>query len=135
LNGGKGSRSRLKVFVLALGLVIATTSAAGQTKTRRKISGIIYFTDNTPLDRGTFPVELFSRNKRWRIATAERSEPELFHLTGIMPGKYLLKLTWPQRCVLWYRVDLTEESQTDIRIVMDAACAHANGSVQDLPRR
>jgi hypothetical protein len=102
---------------------------------RRTISGTIYYTNNTPSNRRTFPVELFSVNKNRRIATADRSDPDLFSFTGIKPGKYLLKFTWPNRCVLWYRIDLTKDSETDIRVIMDAACAHADGSIQDLPRR
>jgi hypothetical protein len=121
--------------VLGLGLVILVTSSAGQSRARRAISGIIYFTNDTPSDRGTFPVELFNLNKSRRIAAANRPAPELFSFSGIKPGKYLLKFTWPQRCVLWYRVDLTKTSQTDVRIIMDADCAHANGSIQDLPRQ
>ena len=135
LNGGKKRLIRHKALVLALGLFILSASVAGQTRSRREVSGIIYFTNNTPRNRGTFPVELFSVDKKRRIATADRSEPDLFNFTGIRPGKYLLKFTWPQRCVLWYRIDLTKVSETDIRVIMDAACSHANGSIQDLPRR
>ena len=125
----------LRALVLGLGLMILVTSSAGQSRVRRGVSGIIYFTNNTPSDRGTFPVELFSLNQRRRIAAANRAAPELFSFSGIKPGKYLLKFTWPQRCVLWYRVDLTKASQPDVRVIMDAACAHADGSIQDLPRQ
>jgi hypothetical protein len=30
-------------------------------------------------------------------------------------------------------VNLTEQSRNEVRIIMDAACAHADGSIQDLP--
>lgn len=135
LNGGKKILTRHRLFVLALGLAILTSPTAGRTRIRRTISGTIYYTNNIPSNRQTFPVELFSVNKHRRIATADRSDPDQFSFTGIKPGKYLLKFTWPNRCVLWYRIDLTKDSETDIRVIMDAACAHADGSIQDLPRR
>jgi len=43
-----------------------------------------------------------------------------------------MKVTWPEHCVLWYRVTLTTKSERNVRIIMDADCAHANGKIQDL---
>ena len=109
----------------------------GQTRMsvlpRRALAGIIYFTNNTPDDVERFPVELFTRNKRRRLAVTMPDHKHRFAFADLRPGKYLLRLTWPNRCVLWYRVDLTKESRSDVRIIMDVDCAHANGSIQDLP--
>jgi hypothetical protein len=49
--------------------------------------------------------------------------------------EYVLKVSWPDRCVLWYRIDLTAKSEFNGRIIMDVDCAHANGKIQDLPEK
>jgi alpha-amylase/alpha-mannosidase (GH57 family) len=108
-------------------------SASTNAKETRALAGIIYFTNNTPDNVERFPVELFTRNKRRRVAATMPDQKHRFAFDGLRPGKYLLKVSWPNRCVLWYRVDLTKQSRGDVRIIMDAACAHANGSIQDLP--
>jgi hypothetical protein len=97
----------------------------------RSISGTIYFTNNTPSDRQRFPVELCSTRKK-RLAAADQFDGQHFKFTAVKPGRYLLKLTWPRRCVLWYRVDITRESKTEMRILMDVDCAKFNGLIQDL---
>jgi hypothetical protein len=109
--------------------VHATASGKGQ----RKISGIIYFTNNTPSEVEHFPVELFSRDQKRLIAATTPDRRHRFALRDLEPGKYLLKFNWPNHCVLWYRVNLTKQSREDVRIIMDAACAHADGSIQELP--
>lgn len=67
------------------------------------------------------------------VAATTPDSRHRFALTGLKPGKYLLKFNWPNHCVVWYRVNLTEQSRSDVRIIMDAACAHADGSIQELP--
>jgi hypothetical protein len=109
--------------------VAATASAKG----RRTLSGIIYFTNNTPKNVEQFPVELFSRDQKHFVAATTPDRRHRFALTDLKPGKYLLKFNWPNHCVLWYRVNLTKQSRSDVRIIMDAACAHADGSIQELP--
>jgi hypothetical protein len=113
--------------------VPAELSASTNARDSRALAGIIYFTNNTPDDVERFPLELFTRNKRRRLAATMPDHKHRFAIAGLRPGKYLLRLTWPNRCVLWYRVNLTKESRSDVRIIMDVACAHSNGSVQDLP--
>jgi hypothetical protein len=120
--------------VLAMLLLLPVVpTLAGRDEDQRTLSGIIYFTNNTPDDVENFPVELYTRDQKRRIASTKPNEKHRFALTDVKPGKYLLKLTWPNHCVLWYRVDLTKESLSNVRIIMDAACAHANGSIRDLP--
>lgn len=120
-------------MLLGLLLVLPVAAAAARGEGQRTLSGIIYFTNNTPDDVEQFPVELYSRDQKRRVAHTTPNDKHRFALTDLKPGKYLLKLTWPNQCVLWYRVDLTKESMTNVRVIMDAACAHANGSIQDLP--
>jgi hypothetical protein len=107
--------------------------AAANAKAHRTLSGIIYFTNNTPRNVAQFPVELFTRDQKRRIAATTPNSKSRFRLTDLEPGMYLLKLTWPNHCVLWYRVNLAKRSMTDVRIIMDAGCAHSNGTIQDLP--
>jgi hypothetical protein len=100
----------------------------------RDVGGIIYFTNNTPDDLRSFPVQIVTRNRQKVIASTTPDEQNAFHFRGTEAGKYLLKLTWPGHCVLWYRLDLRKESKTQIRVIMDAACAHVNGKISDLPQ-
>ena len=93
---------------------------------------MIYFTNNTPDDLRNFPIEIL-KNKSKRLALAYPDEHSRFSLTDLRPGKYLLRLTWPKRCVLSYRLDLTRQSMEQIKIIMDVECAHHNGEVRDLP--
>ena len=120
---------------ILLVMLLMATGAGAYAQARRNVNGIIYFTNNTPDDVRSFPVEVLARNRRKVVATTTPDEHHRFNFDGIVPGRYLLKLTWPQRCVLWYRLDLSRQSQTEIPIIMDAACAHSNGKIRDLPVR
>lgn len=120
-------------FFLTASLIIAALALNAFGQNKRTASGIIYFTNNTPRDLRTFPVEVLTRDKKRVVAATQPDERSQFEFSSIKPGKYLLRLTWPNRCVLWYRIDLTRESKSRIRIIMDAACAHTNGTIQDLP--
>lgn len=120
-----------RVSAAALIIVGVTTMAAfGQSQ--RRAAGIIYFTNNTPKELRTFPIEILKgRNKR--LATTYPDEHFRFAFSDLKRGKYILRLTWPKRCVLSYRLDLTRQSVDDIKIIMDAECAHHNGEIRDLP--
>jgi hypothetical protein len=116
-------------LTLLLLSVAGVSLSAGPSK--HSLSGKIYFTNNTP-DYETFPVELYSRNQKRRLIAGHVAANGDFKLTGIKPGKYLLKFTWPNRCTLWYRVTVPADSNKRIRVIMDAACAHHDGTIQDL---
>jgi hypothetical protein len=116
-----------------LALLLMANGAGVYAQASRNVNGTIYFTNNTPDDVSSFPVEVLARNRRKIVATTRPDEHHRFNFAGVAPGKYLLKLTWPRRCVLWYRLDLSKQSQTEIPIIMDAACAHFNGKIRDLP--
>ena len=97
------------------------------------LAGIIYFTNNSPANIETFPVELYTRNQKRRLLASKANADSTFKLSGLKPGKYLLKFTWPpERCTLWYRVNVPEDSNKRIRVIMDAACSKHNGKIQDL---
>jgi hypothetical protein len=122
-----------KLLLLVLLLTAATPDAAAQKPARRTLSGMIYFTNDTPPDKHTFPVELFTADRRRRVLAVRPNRHGGFELKGIRPGRYVLKLTWPRAgCELWYRADLRRESKTDVTVVMDAACSGGN-YIRDLP--
>jgi len=116
-------------------VVIALTGRAVFGQGKRTVAGIIYFTNNTPSDVQTFPVEVLTPNRQRVVATTRPDDHYRFEFRKITRGKYLLKLTWPNRCVLWYRMDLTKESKTQVKVIMDAECAHFNGTIRNLPEQ
>lgn len=133
----RSSMSKLLLFVLLLTATTPPHPAAAPAERRaaaRVISGMIYFTNDTPPDKHTFPVELFTDDRRRRrVREGRPNRHGGFELKGIRPGRYLLKLTWPRTgCELWYRADLRRESKTDITIVMDAACS-GGSRIRELP--
>ena len=97
------------------------------------LAGKIYFTNNTPSNYQTFPVELYTRNQKRRLMASKADSHGGFSLTNVKPGKYLLKFTWPpNRCTLWYKVAVPADSKKRIRVIMDAACSSRNGAIQEL---
>lgn len=130
----RSSYSLNKVVLLALLFVIPqVTPFYGASRKGNTLAGIIYFTNNTPGNVETFPVELYTRNQKKRLMTAKANADGTFKLSGVRPGKYLLKFTWPpDRCTLWYRVNVPKDSNKRIRVIMDAACSGHNGIIQDL---
>lgn len=119
-------------LAISLLFVIGPVTLVGQTD-RREAAGIIYFTNNSPDDINSFPVEVLALNKKTVVAATRLDDHHQFRFSSLKPGRYLLRLTWPNHCVLWYRLDLTKESQTRIRVLMDLDCAHFNGKIQNLP--
>jgi hypothetical protein len=136
LLSGLKPRISYRLLALAVLLVVLPAAEAGGNvlKKGRTLSGVIYFTNNTPRAKASFPIELFSPNQKKRIAAADSYDGSSFKFAGVKPGKYLLKITWPGSCVLWYRVDLRSQSTTGTRIIMDLECAHFNGVIQTLPK-
>lgn len=120
--------SRVSAALIIIG--VTTIVAFGQSQ--RRAAGIIYFTNNTPKDLRTFPIEMLKGTNK-RLATTYPDEHFGFSFADLKPGKYVLRLTWPKRCVISYRLDLTRQSMEQIEIIMDVECAHHNGEVRDLP--
>jgi hypothetical protein len=110
------------------GLPFSEVKSSGHT-----LTGKIYFTNNTPRNYDTFPVELYTRSQKRRLISSRADASGGFELKGVKPGKYLLKFTWPpNHCTLWYRVAVPADSNKKIRVIMDAACSSQNGAIQDL---
>lgn len=125
--------ARELVLLLLISSALGAVQATAMAKGRRTLTGIIYFTNNTPREKNHFPIELFTRDQKRRIAVTTPDDQSRFAFRNLKAGKYRLSLTWPNRCRLWYRVDLTKRSKIDARIIMDVDCAHFNGTIQDLP--
>ena len=102
LNGVLGNRiGREFVLLLLVLILLPVIQVAADAKAHRTLSGIIYFTNNTPRNVAQFPVELFTRDQKRRIAASRPNGKSEFVLTNLKSGKYLLKLTWPNHCLLW----------------------------------
>ncbi|HXI22530.1 MAG TPA: hypothetical protein VNG71_01555 [Pyrinomonadaceae bacterium] len=123
---------RNHLFIATLLILAGAFQVFGQNP--REVGGIIYFTNNTPDDLRSFPVQIVTRKRKKVVASTTPDQHYEFHFRGVKADKYLLKLTWPRHCVLWYRLDLRKESKTQVRVIMDVACAHVNGKISDLPQ-
>ena len=119
-------------FLAASLIILGLTTVATLGQSQRRAAGIIYFTNNTPKDLRTFSIEILKGTNK-KVAIAYPDEHDRFTFSDLKPGKYVLRLTWPKRCVLSYRLDLTRQSLEQIRIIMDVECAHHNGEVRNLP--
>lgn len=117
------------ILLLLAPQILGAGRAVGDLRT---LSGVIYFTNNTPRDVETYPIELFTRDQKTLVTATTPDAQHNFKITGVEPGEYILKITRPEVCTLRYRVDLKTESKTRIRVIMDAACAHDNGAIRDL---
>jgi hypothetical protein len=111
--------------------ILLVTAIGINGQSQRRASGIIYFTNNTPADLRSFPVEILKGKKR--VAVTYPDEHYGFAFSNLAAGKYLLRLTWPKRCVLSYRLDLSQQSIEQIKVIMDAECAHHDGEIRELP--
>jgi hypothetical protein len=118
----------LGAALIMIGLAAIVTYGQSQ----RRVAGIIYFTNNTPKDLRSFPVEIL-KGKSKTVALTQPDEQYRFAFENLNPGKYLLRLTWPKHCVLSYKLDLSKQSIDQIRVIMDAECAHHNGEIRELP--
>jgi len=120
-------------WLLLVGCILIYGVALANEKTRN-VRGTIYFSNNTPDNLDDFPVELLTADQKSQVAETTLTASGNFFLAGIKPGKYVLKISSPNQCTLLYRIDLRSKSITNIRVVMDAACAHTNGKLEDLPK-
>jgi hypothetical protein len=73
-----------------LGILLAATGCAAphfREPGGRTLGGDIVFTNNTPRDLATFPVELYTTDQKWRIAATTAGARGAFTLTRIEPGR------------------------------------------------
>ena len=120
---------------MAVAILGVNLTSAKDTRSTRSLRGTVYYTNNTPANFDDFPVEVYTRDDKTRVAETTLTGSGDFYFEDLKPGKYLLKLTNPGQCTLTYRVDLRTRSITDVHVVMDAACAHLNGKISALDVR
>ena len=120
-------------------LLLATCLCGGaraDDRTRRKradrtVSGIVYFTNNSPEDY-TFLIELFEGRAKRRIAAKwTDGQSGDFKFKGLRPGVYYVQVSGPNICLLQYEVDATRGQPEHLRVFGDAGCGHH--SVAGLP--
>ena len=127
-----GSTAARLCFALFVGLVLQSSVVADEAL--REVRGTVYYTNNTPDNLDDFPVQLVTTNQKHRVAETTLDNHGEFRLTNIKPGKYLLKVHNLENCTLIYRIDIRRASLTNVRIIMDAACAHINGKISNLDK-
>ena len=120
-------KTALILFLAAVVLAPPNAFATG----RRSVSGIVYFTNNTP-PGGSVLVELYTRDMKRMVASKRLGVDINFDFRNVRPGEYVLKVSW-EKCNLRYKVDLRAREHTSLRIIADADCAHSNGKLLPEP--
>jgi hypothetical protein len=102
-------------------------------KPARTVSGMIYFTNNTPKDKSYF-VELFAGRAMRRLAAKWTEDGGYFEFKGLRPGVYYLQISGPQICLLQYEVDASKAQPEQLTILGDAGCGHHQVAGLPAPR-
>ena len=93
-------------------------------KPARTVSGIVYFTNNSPRDNSFF-VELFAGRAKRRIAAKwTEGQSGSFEFKGLRPGVYYVQVSGTNICLLQYEVDTTRSQPEYLRVFGDAGCGH-----------
>lgn len=110
--------------VLLTVALCAAAHAKGESRARtRTISGMVYFTNNSP-DVYDFWVELFDSKFRRIAAKRTRLDSGYFEFKGLRPGKYYFQVLINSRCLLQYEVDARRQQPEQMTILGDAGCGH-----------
>ena len=110
----------------------AADSPAGK-KAGRTVSGMIYFTNNTPKDKSYF-IELFAGRAKRRLAAKWTEDGGYFEFKGLRPGVYYLQISGPNICLLQYEVDASKGEPKQLTILGDAGCGHHQVAGLPAPR-
>ena len=122
--------------VLLTTLLCAVSQAAekaGRKRAGRTVSGMIYFTNNSPEDRSYF-VELFAGRAKRRLAAKWTGQDSYFEFKGLSPGVYYLQVSGPQICLLQYEVDASKSQPERLTILGDADCGRQQVAGLPAPR-
>jgi hypothetical protein len=125
----------LPCVILASLLCAAALGAdkAGRRAGTRSITGIVYFTNNTPEDK-SFLVELFAGRAHRRVAAKWTEESGNFEFKGLKPGVYYLQVSGPQICLLQYEVDASKAQPESLQVFGDADCGRSTVAGLPAPR-
>ena len=122
------------LFVLLASCLCGGSQAAdktGRKKADRTVSGIVYFTNNSP-DDYTFLIELFEGRAKRRVAAKwTEGQNGNFEFKGLRPGVYYLQVSGPDICLLQYKVDASKGRPEHLQVFGDAGCGHH--TVKGLP--
>ncbi|HST51300.1 MAG TPA: hypothetical protein VLJ61_04745 [Pyrinomonadaceae bacterium] len=118
-------------LTLLLLVIVLSSSPARATGHGHSVSGIVYFTNNSP-PRGSVLVELYTRDMKRMVASKRLDDSISFDFKMVRPGEYVLKVSW-EKCKLRYKVDASVREHTSLRIIADVDCAHGNGKLLPEP--
>jgi hypothetical protein len=112
-----------------LKLIALTFLLAAQPARGHRVEGVIHFTNDSPPDEAV-TVELLTRDRR-QVLFSKRPRDMSFEFAWLRPALYVLRLRW-RECVLDYEVDARRRRETDVRVVMDAACGSGKYGPDDV---
>jgi hypothetical protein len=122
--------------VLLASCLCGGSPAAGEgrrAKPVRKVSGMIYFTNNTPDDRSYF-VELFAGRAMRRLDARWTEDGGYFEFKGLRRGVYYVQISGPNICLLQYRVNASKAQPERLTILGDAGCGRHRVAGLPAPR-
>lgn len=102
-------------------------------KAARTVSGMIYFTNDTPEDKSYF-IELFAGRAKRRLAAKWTEDSGYFEFKGLRPGVYYLQISGPNICLLQYEVDASKRQPKQLTILGDAGCGRHRVAGLPAPR-
>lgn len=116
-------RTFLICLLLTAGLGGASHAAdrGRRAKPARTVSGMIYFTNDTPKDKSYF-IEIFAGRAKRRLAAKWTKDSGYFEFKGLRPGVYYLQISGPNICLLQYEVDASRGEPRTLTILGDAGC-------------
>ena len=116
-------RTALLCALLASSLCAGAPAAGRPAGKRpaRTVSGMIYFTNDTPEDKSYF-IELFAGRAKRRLAAKWTEDSGFFEFKGLRPGVYYLQISGPNICLLQYEVDASRRQPKQLTILGDAGC-------------
>jgi hypothetical protein len=114
---------RVFVILLLLGLALTAPAPARAVERGRSrtVGGTVYFTNDSP-PRRSYLFKLYTRDMKRVVATQRPNGRADFEFKNIRPGRYVLTVTGPYICSLWYEVDVRRQSRADMTILGDADC-------------
>ena len=124
-------------LVMLMSLLCGGSQAAdktGRKKPERAVSGIVYFTNNSPKDY-SFLIELFEGRAKRRVAAKwTDGQSGDFEFKGLRPGVYYVQVSGPAICLLQYRVDASSRQPEPLQVFGDAGCGRHKVAGLPAPR-
>ncbi|HZT61283.1 MAG TPA: hypothetical protein VFA21_21935 [Pyrinomonadaceae bacterium] len=119
-------------LTLLLAVALFAPSAELAAERGHSVSGVVYFTNNTP-PKGSVLVELYTRDMKRLVASKRLDDGWSFDFDSVRPGRYVLRVSRENVCELRYKVDARKRERTSLKIIADVDCAHHNGELLPEP--